>query len=138
MAVPVVGVAAMVGVLVSQPAVNKSSATEITFGQGDASEAETLLRAGSCELIRQTVDERTEALSVSREGGSCSARIEFSAEKSTDGTKAQTDPRFPQTLDAESADGVRTVEIVRPGTYTVKVSDGSVEQTVSIVVRDPS
>lgn len=137
-AAPVVGLAVTGAFLLGPQASNGTPATEVTLGQGSVGETESLIRVGSCELVRQTVDERTEVLSVSRDKGSCTAHIEFAAEQAAGDKKPQSDSRFPQVLEANGSNGVRTLEVVRPGIYTVTLSDGSAEQTVSVVVRDPA
>ncbi|MFC4223720.1 RNA polymerase sigma factor [Lysinibacter cavernae] len=122
----VVGAVVLGGMLFATP---RAESAQLVIGDLDPGTTKTLLRVGECALVRQPVDNTSEAWTLTSAGADCNVRVAYAP---LAGSAGHTTGREGTLLDTESSSGVRTLEIARPGSYTVRLSEGS--ETRDLVV----
>lgn len=105
----------------------------LSGGNSTIGSSETLVRIGSCALIRESLDGPNEVWRLSTEASDCHVRIDFLAHASEDAGSdvAAASVRY---MDTRAEPELRTREIVRPGRYTVTLTAGTASKTETITV----
>ncbi|QIK63291.1 sigma-70 family RNA polymerase sigma factor [Leucobacter viscericola] len=127
--VPLVAAVVLGGVMWSPPL---SDGMQVQLGESIGA-VSTLLRVGSCELQRQAVDVRTEVWSLSEDSASCNVKIEVV--KAAESGANNQDPVRTTVLDTTRSPRARALEVVRPGTYSVTLSDDTSAKKTAVNVR---